>query len=125
MLESQTRGDQDLMPLGYEKSQFHMDAGSSPKYTEERKDLSMHDRRSSPHYQRKRANISYQGRIFYRRTDTRKILFCVKVKPGKGSVTLSANDRGVEGLFEFVSACAHSHSNSCSRRRLRCHLNRD
>ena len=79
MLESQTRRDQELMPLGYEKSQSHMHEWSSPKYTEERKDLSMHDRRSSPHYQRKRANISYQGRNIYRRTDTRKTLFCVKV----------------------------------------------
>ena len=60
MFESQTREDHDFMPLGYEKSQFHMHAGSSPEYTEERKDLSMHDRRSSPHYQWKRANISYQ-----------------------------------------------------------------
>ena len=82
MLESQTREDQDFVPLGYEKSQFHMHAGSSPEYTEERKDLSMHDRRSSPHYQWKRTNISYQvirEKILYRRTDTRKIEFCVKV----------------------------------------------
>ena len=30
----------------------------------------------------------------------------------KGSVTLSASDRGFEGHFEFASACAHSHSKS-------------
>ena len=61
VLEPQTRGDQDLTPLGYKKSQSHMHV-RSPKYTEARKDLAMHDRRSSPHYQRKRANISYQAR---------------------------------------------------------------
>lgn len=79
--------------------------------TEERKDLSMQDRRSSPHYQRKRANISYQGRntVSYRRTDTRKTLFCVRVlKPLKGSVELllllSASDRGVEGLSLSLQA---------------------
>ena len=95
-----------------EKSQYHMHALSSPKYIEERKDLSMHDRRSSPHYQRKRANISYPGRKFFRRTDTRKTLFCViavKAREGLGNIVCELRP---EGHFEFASGCAHSHSRS-------------